>query len=668
MGVRLVVHNFIYDEMDYTGTHNHDDLIHRDWVDQHPIYAITGLQEVLNTIETELFDISRLLLQKEAELKQYSDTGISNESQVINQRIDGLSVVDNIEDTDGIDLDYDNDTKTLKADLKRYDDPGNTNALSITHNGIYVPKFVNQNTKSITWDTHNFEESLSDIFENGLRFSHQDTNAYNNLFNATEANAWEWDATLNTIKQPMAANSYNGIISNNYYDNYRHSVRIISDGANNNANGIVLGFIFDEHDHPHTLSAMVQRDDDIYLSYRFAIIYNFQLPDQELVDSYNLLNFTGDWTVAPNGISLYATKNGNLVSVSATRWNYANNSTDLTEAASMPFEATLNINLDNYSWGHYFTDKVRYGYSNLLQEDSYFDHVFFESLNQTSPNIYSCDVNLDEDETNNLEIRDGGLFSKKFLISQAEENALSEKEDGYYVQKFTMAVSEQRLNGLERSGDEYYVHKSHSYVTVEQDNHGFSIGEFIYFDTRTDIYQKALAKDDFDINIVGMVSYIYDENKFEYICSGFVETDLFSNINGFVQGIPLYISDTTPGAVTQNQPNISKAVGYPVENIGLIISIERGIQYSQEAQIGDFKKSANDYNIRSDGFIKVKDHIQYKLNLMQKLLLNLSDEFKQKYVITDEETNVFEFQNTNELYVINNIASEDNINLFIKAF
>jgi hypothetical protein len=51
MGVRLVVHNFEVDEMDYTGTHNHDDLLHRDWVDQHPIYAITGLQEVLNTIE-----------------------------------------------------------------------------------------------------------------------------------------------------------------------------------------------------------------------------------------------------------------------------------------------------------------------------------------------------------------------------------------------------------------------------------------------------------------------------------------------------------------------------------------------------------------------------------------------------------------------------------------
>ena len=61
MGVRLVIHNFEVDEMDYTGTHNHDDLLHRDWVDQHPIYAITGLQEVLNTIEINLINIANLI-------------------------------------------------------------------------------------------------------------------------------------------------------------------------------------------------------------------------------------------------------------------------------------------------------------------------------------------------------------------------------------------------------------------------------------------------------------------------------------------------------------------------------------------------------------------------------------------------------------------------------
>ena len=74
MGVRLVIHNFAYDIMDYTGTHNHEAMLHRDWRDQHPIYAITGLQEVLNTIESNLVSIINTITQTEAQVKQYSDT------------------------------------------------------------------------------------------------------------------------------------------------------------------------------------------------------------------------------------------------------------------------------------------------------------------------------------------------------------------------------------------------------------------------------------------------------------------------------------------------------------------------------------------------------------------------------------------------------------------
>jgi hypothetical protein len=163
-----------------------------------------------------------------------------------------------------------------------------------------------------------------------------------------------------------------------------------------------------------------------------------------------------------------------------------------------------------------------------------------------------------------------------------------------------------------------------------------------------------------------MVSYIYDTSKFEYVCSGFVETDLFNETNGYVQGMPLYISDTDPGKVTQEQPDISKAVGYPVADLGLIISIERGIQYGQEAQIGDFKTSANDYNIRSDGFIKIAENIDYKLSLINKLLDKVDDNFKEQYLIINEINNVLNFTNVEDLYESSNIPN--GLNLFIKAF
>ena len=88
MGVRLVVHNYLYDEMDYTGTHNHDEMIHRDWVDQHPIYAISGLQEVLNTIEKNIIAINNLIVKEDSLLKQYAD----DKDAIINKRIDNLNM------------------------------------------------------------------------------------------------------------------------------------------------------------------------------------------------------------------------------------------------------------------------------------------------------------------------------------------------------------------------------------------------------------------------------------------------------------------------------------------------------------------------------------------------------------------------------------------------
>ena len=48
--------------------------------------------------------------------------------------------------------------------------------------------------------------------------------------------------------------------------------------------------------------------------------------------------------------------------------------------------------------------------------------------------------------------------------------------------------------------------------------------------------------------------------------------------------------------------------------------------------MGDFKISANTYNIRSDGFIRVITGVNYKQSLVQRLLAVLDDEFKKTYM------------------------------------
>jgi hypothetical protein len=130
--------------------------------------------------------------------------------------------------------------------------------------------------------------------------------------------------------------------------------------------------------------------------------------------------------------------------------------------------------------------------------------------------------------------------------------------------------------------------------------------------------------------------------------------------------MPIYISDVNAGKVTQEQPNISKAVGYPVENRGIIISIERGIQYNMESSIGDFKNSANTYNVRSDGFIRVVEDVDYKQSVVERLLSVLSDEFKQEYLIFDDVNKTIRFTNIEVLYL--NHSVPEGFYLFVKAF
>ena len=216
------------------------------------------------------------------------------------------------------------------------------------------------------------------------------------------------------------------------------------------------------------------------------------------------------------------------------------------------------------------------------------------------------------------------------------------KSNGYYVEG--LQISKETDNCLEKLFDGLYVRDYHP----------------------MNKYKLAAAIDDYDSNIVGMVTKVIDTNTFEYMWSGFYATDIFSSSNGYTQGMPLYISDINPGKVTQVQPDISKAVGYPVENIGLIISIERGIQYNQEASIGDFKTSANTYNVRSDGFIRVIENVDYKQSLVQKLIDSLDDEFKTSYMVFDNINNTVQFINTDNLILSNKVP--EGLNLFIKAF
>lgn len=686
MGVRLVRYNRPISgngDSNLAQNFDHDELINRDLLNQHPIYAITGLQEILNLLEDSIYTLNVDLVNINNALSQdiqnilvdlgKLDTRITDAEKDI-VKIKSFKVVD----TNSVDLHFNASVPNLKADVRiwkpRDDTKPNTNILQCLGDGLYVPAVAYKDSLTVEWKAEIIGETLKEIFDDGIVFSHY--NSWNNIANTSEANAWYWDDNLQSIVQPRNTGTYTGFVTKNKYDYYEHQVQICSTNSDDDFNGIIVGYIVDDEGKPHTLSVVIDRGSwSPYGRGLFALYYDFQLPDEFRI-AYKSIGGTGGWSSIPNGITVKVEKHKNLVSVVCSRWN----SLVLDEAMR------LDIDLNDYTWGEFFSEEVHYGYSNYSQAYSFFQNIQFLSSNSASSTEVVASVKLSDEPTNGLSVKSDGLYTEAFRISPDVNNAIVKRNNGYWAEQFVISpdqynaivkknngyyveqtrVSTQPDNSLQKLADgSLYVRDYRNIRTVSQNSHGFVVGDFIYYKFDKG-YQKALGIDSYDANIVGMVTKIVNANQFEYQWAGFFTTNLFTDSNGFIQGMPIYISDTDPGKAVQEQPDISKTVGYPVENLGLIIAIERGIQYNQEASIGDFKKSANTFSIRSDGFIMVAEGIDYKQSLIQRLLDILTDDFKNQYLIFNNTFETVQFKNVDDLRLDNKVPI--GMNLFIKAF
>lgn len=655
MGIRLVRYNRpISGNTDSnTGTSfDHSELINRDLINQHPIYAITGLQEVLNILEDNIYEISKLLTEKDTAINDIVNNIDSLQKELEDLKNDIENIMQQeFKDSNSISFSKDETNNSVTAKVKLYkptDEEENNNAIQDLDSGLFVPKFRSKDSNTISWKEEILGESLAQIFENGSVFSHN--GGTNNLYYPNEANAWYWDENLKSFVQPQNTSSFTGFVTKDLYDNYVHSVQIRSTNSDDDANGVVIGYLI-ENDIPYTLSAIVDRGG--LGGNKLNIIYNYRLSGQVSISSKSISGGSGAWSSVPNGLTVEIKKYGNILSVACSSWNQT----------AIDENTRIDINLNDFEYTKRFCNKVKYGYCNRSQAYSFFQNVSFVSTNTATSSEVIASVIISKQQGNSIVEKDDGLYCEQINISKQQGNALKKHDDGYYVEEFK--VSEQQDNILQKLSDGYYVKQYYNRKLVLQELHNFNVGDFIFYHPLNK-YQKASAIDNYDSNIVGMVVNVIDENTFEYQWSGMFETNMFSTSNGYVQGMPLYVSDIKAGSVTQEQPDISKTVGYPVENIGLIIAIERGIQYNQESKIGDFKTSANTYNIRSDGFIRVIENVNYKQSLISSLLDTLTDDFKSKYIIIDNTYNTIQFINTEELFEINKVP--EGLNLFIKAF
>lgn len=665
MGIRLVKYNKESSETGGASSYSdHDELINRDLMNQHPIYAIIGLQEVLNLLEDSVEEANAVLIQKEESLDNQMNVIIENinasnqQMQNILDAFGELNTIENVVDTPSIDLQYDEDTNELSASVKLYYDEDYNNIIRENKNGIYVNEINPLDTQTISWERENPGESNYDFFMGHNRFCHS-PNSYNDMISTAYQDYWTCPSLLYFYIQNYTYSYFTGRLSTGEYDNFKISTRISSSSNYQRANAIIIGRVIDEDGNPRTLSVVISRG---IPNFYYGIVLDYNLPGETIIKQGNAIDGTlqtsvsGSWnSYTQYGITVNVEKFGHIVSVVTSDWN----------VNSINENTKLTIDLSDYSWGYLFSGLVKYGYGNHGQPYSKFTPISF-TYDNLKLSVLSGNIILSEDITNGLSVKDDGLYADTIYISEKENNALTKDADGYigYYVEETM-ISKQEDNSLKKLEDGFYVRDESNTKKVNLIAHNFIEGDFIYYHPSNG-YSKALAIDDYNSNIIGMVSKIIDEDNFEYKWAGFHETSVFNDLHGYAQGMPLYISDTEEGKVTQRQPDISKTVGYPVEDVGIIISIERGIQYNQEAAIGDFKQSPNTYNVRSDGFIRVVDGVLYKMTLVESLLNTVDDAFKSAYLVINETDSTVQFINSDDLYAANNVLN--GLNLFIKAF
>lgn len=358
MGVRLVKYGII----NGTGTYNHDELLNRDLPDQHPISAITGLED----------------------------------------RLKNSSGIDKTIDTSSLTLNYDKDTKTLTGNVNIFN--SEDNALILKTTGLYVDKYLDvelEDTKSIHLTMEGKGETLKTMYDSGTRFAHN--GSWNNIANTSEANAWYYDSTLQSFVQPQNTSTFTGFISTVKYRTYTHRATLKSTDSDNDCIGLVIAYALDDNGNPHTLSLVVNKGGESHVgNYYYALIYDKSLPDEQvLFKKGNKTNGTipGNHTTSgwsSNTITLEVNKAGSTITCAAS--NYG------TTAINQ--NTLIEIDLDNYSWGYLFRGKTQYGYCAQSQPKSYYQNIYFSGKGPLK-----AEAIISKQDNNMLEILNDGLYA-----------------------------------------------------------------------------------------------------------------------------------------------------------------------------------------------------------------------------------------------------------------
>lgn len=217
--------------------------------------------------------------------------------------------------------------------------------------------------------------SLYQMFLMGKRFScYQNSESMN--YSPAEEAAWDYDRDKATFITSVNSNYFNGFINNDtLVAAYTHEVTVKSDDADNDLNGVVVGYAYDSENKPHTLSFIVTRGG--ITGGEVALVYDYGRSSVAILktfsgaDVFPSFNSNDGWSKFPNGIRLRVEKNLNMITCQTSMWN----DPDTWNPATL-----FTFDLDSQENTMIFSKGVNYGYCNHSQKNSYYQDIAFEAF------------------------------------------------------------------------------------------------------------------------------------------------------------------------------------------------------------------------------------------------------------------------------------------------
>lgn len=115
------------------------------------------------------------------------------------------------------------------------------------------------------------------------------------------------------------------------------------------------------------------------------------------------------------------------------------------------------------------------------------------------------------------------------------------------------------------------IHEDES-VRINQIDHYFQKGEVLYYDVKANKFARAIAVNNIESEVCGIVSDVIDKDNFVIIAKGLFKTDQYT----FDENTPLYLSDAHAGKLVSIEPyGIIKQIAIQATD-GIIIDIQRG--------------------------------------------------------------------------------------------